>query len=251
MDKGANPTDEHGNPIAVADYDLWRALLIKRIGYYCAYCNMPLSHSLQVEHVVPKDPPAGYTPGDPLAWGNMLLACGPCNRAKWNTPIDFADYYFPEENNTLLAFEIAIDPANTDAALVRPVGQLTPEQLTRARRTIELLKLDVIDRRQKVVDIRWKKRRRAINAVEAVYQLYRQAQHSPDYAATEAARYVAECAEVTGFFGLWFAKFRGEPSVIRELINPAIIPGTDQACFDAANNYSLVPKNPHVAADPI
>ena len=70
---------------------------------------MPLNHSLQVEHVVPKNSPAGYIVGDALAWDNMLLACGPCNTAKSNKPVDFVTYYFPEEHNILLPFQIRED----------------------------------------------------------------------------------------------------------------------------------------------
>jgi hypothetical protein len=241
----------HGNPIAVADYDLWRAYLIDRIGYYCAYCNMPLSHSLQVEHVVPKDPPPDYIPGDPLAWDNMLLACGPCNRAKWNTPIDFADYYFPEENNTLLAFKIVEHPANNDAAIVAPADRLSHHQTVRAIRTIDLLALDNVDRRRDVVDIRWKKRRDAMLTVEAAFELYQQGLNTPNFNAVVAGRNVALVAKSVGFFGLWFSKFKNEPSVIDQLICQDIIPGTAQNCFDRNNNYDLLPRNPTNTIDPI
>lgn len=106
LNKGNLPLDEVGNRMDPANYKKWRKALISRIGYYCAYCNQPLSHSLQVEHVIPKTPQHGYAPRDALAYGNMLLACGPCNNAKDNNPVDTATYYFPEKHNTHLPFEI-------------------------------------------------------------------------------------------------------------------------------------------------
>jgi hypothetical protein len=251
LDKGCCPTDNQENPITVNDYEKWRLYLIDRIGYYCAYCNIPLSHSLQVEHVVPKDPPSGYVPGDPLAWDNMLLACGPCNRGKWNTPIDFANYYFPEQNNSSIPFKVIVSPQNPLAAIVVPREPLLPNQLLKAAETIKLTNLDNIDIREKIVDLRWKKRRDAMNIVDAAYNLYQAAITSAGTNLIRVARNVATMAISTGFFSIWYEKFIDEPEVMQALIDPNIIPGTAQNCFDATNGYKLIPRNPTDAIDNI
>ncbi len=249
LDKGPCPTDETGDPIFVHQYTLWRKRLIDRIGYYCVYCNMPLSHSLQVEHVVPKNPPAGYTSGNPLGWENMLLACGPCNNAKGNTPVDVNDYYFPENNNTLLPFQICIHPEHADAAVVQQAEGLESFQQTKAEDTIALLGLANIDRRENIVDIRWLKRREAFVVVESAFTLYQDAKAVGH--AHLASLSMAQWAKGIGFFGLWFEKFRNEPEVMQALLNPDILPGTAQDCFDAADGYKLQYRNRHRGIDPI
>ena len=250
LDKGSCPTDDSGSQIAVTDYTFWRKRLIDRIGCYCAYCNMPLSHNLQVEHVVPKHPPAGYAQGDPLKWDNMLLACGPCNNAKGNTPIDFDDYYFPENNNTLLPFQIRIHPEHADAAIVQKAEGLTLIQQGKAEKTIALLGLATIDRRNNIVDIRWKKRKEAIIAVNTAFELYQQLSEKIGNALI-AIPHLVQSAKHVGFFGLWFEKFKNEPEVIQAFLNPDMIPGTAQECFDATDGYKPQYRNRNRAIDPI
>lgn len=245
LDKGANPVDAAGNLITVNNYANWRNLLIDRIGYYCAYCNMPLSHSLQVEHVVPKNPPPGYTAGAPLAWDNMLLACGPCNNAKSNKPIDFVTYYFPEEHNTLIPFRIRPNATN-NAAFVVPANGLGPYQLAKAQETIELTDLNTMDQRKNIVDIRWKRRNDAIKAVSGVYDMYKVLETTPTFNAVKYGVSIAEIAKNTGFFSLWFEYFENEPDVIEQLILG--LPGTAAVCFDPANGFLPVHRN---VADPV
>ena len=185
-----------------------------------------------------------------LDWENMLLACGPCNNKKGNRPVSPAIQYLPEEHNTLLAFDIVAHSIHDDAAIVKPAPGLLNVQQKKAAATIKLLGLDKIDRRQKVVDIRWKKRRDAMIAVEANHKLFLQATHSPTYDSAAAAQCIAEIAKPTGFFLLWFKAFADQPSVMEKLIDNTIIPGTAQNCFDKANGYCLLLRNPGNLADP-
>lgn len=247
LDKGAVPVDALGNPIVVTEYTSWRSALIDRIGYYCAYCNMPLSHSLQVEHVVPKNP-LGINPGDPLAWDNMLLACGPCNNAKSDNPIDFTTYYFPEEHNTLFPFCIRPN-TNDDAAFVVPSDALNAAQQTKALDTIQLTGLATKDSRSNIVDIRWKKRRDAIKTVKAAFDVFQSLKSLPTFDAVQSAQYMLQFAIPTGFFSLWFEKFENEPEVIEAFING--LPGTAANCFDSTNDFQPVYRNPLNVADPI
>ncbi len=180
LDKGNIPTDVEGNILTPTDYKMWRKHLIDRIGYYCVYCNQPLSHSLQVEHVVPQNPPVGFTPGDPIAWSNMLLACGPCNNAKGNQPVDSTIYYLPDVHNTHLPFSI-IGHTNPEHAIVTARQGLSGQQQQKTQRTISLLGLDNIDDRPKIVDIRSIKRKAAILSVKSARLIYNMALQSPTY----------------------------------------------------------------------
>ena len=75
IDKGPVPLRDDGTPKVVNNYKDWRRDLLKRIGPYCCYCNIPLYDSPQVEHVIAQD----IDPAKANDWDNMLLACGPCN----------------------------------------------------------------------------------------------------------------------------------------------------------------------------
>ncbi|TKC07492.1 HNH endonuclease [Pedobacter frigoris] len=250
LDKGLCPT-ENNVEIVVTDYTHWRNHLIQRIGYYCAYCNIPLSHSLNVEHVVPKNPHDGDPVGDVLTWENMLLACGPCNNAKSNNPVDFSKLYFPEENNTLLAFDVSTHTDNPQASIIVPKLGLTHGQTEKADNTINLLGLTDVDNRPNIVDIRWKRRRGALIAAEASLDLFnRIKQVAPDDIET-AGKYIAINAAEIGFFIVWFKVFANEPIVIKHLTDTELIPGTAQSCFDAEQDYNLINRNPENEIDPI
>lgn len=249
IDKGETPK-RNGQDIVVKDYGDWRAHLIERIGYYCVYCNMPLSHSLNIEHVVAKAPREGQPAGDFLAWENMLLACGPCNSAKGNKPTDLDSLYLPEYNNTLLPFEAVDHPVNPNAAKVIPKDGLSKSQRQRAVNTIDLLWLDVIDNRAKVVDIRWRKRKGAMLAINAAYSLYSQIKASSPDLVPKASEYIARNAAEIGFFGIWFSVFEQEPAVIEKLLDSEIIPGTAKECFDP-ENYTFKYRNPENDKDKI
>jgi len=254
LDKGLCPIDpKTGNDKVVTDYRSWRMDLINRIGAYCAYCNMPINHTPQVEHVVPKNPRIGQPVGNWIAWDNMLLACVACNGsgAKGNKPYNPTDYYTPENHNTLLAFSIEIHPSEPDASIVVPCLGLNVVQRVKAENTIDLFKWQNIDRRDNVVDLRWKKRREAMNAVESNFDLFRQAKGSVTFDASKAAIAIAQMAKGFGFFNLWFNVFSGEPQVMEKLLDLNIIPGTAQLCFDRQNGFRSMHRNSNNLADPI
>jgi len=244
LDKGICPVDpKTGMEKVVAEYGNWRMDLIERIGAYCAYCNMPINHTINVEHFVPKSPMPGHPVGDRLAWENMLLACVACNApdTKGNNPYNPNDYYTPIHHNTFLIFLVEIHPSEPDAAIVVPHPNLNATQAVKAKRTIDLFNWQSIDRRPKIVDLRWKKRREAIEAVNAAVGLYNAAKINH---AMVAAEMVAIYAKSVGFFMLWFAAFAGEPTVMEKLLDNNIIPGTAQKCFDRNNGFCLIPRNP-------
>lgn len=63
-------------------YVLARRDLIKNIGQYCSYCEMPLGAALAVEHTLPKE----WFPRASIEWANFLLACPICNSIKSDKP---------------------------------------------------------------------------------------------------------------------------------------------------------------------
>ena len=76
--------------------------LENRIGLYCSYCEYPISHVPEVEHIISKS----RNPELITEWSNLLLCCKYCNTRKSNkTSMDnVCDYLFPDECNTAIAF---------------------------------------------------------------------------------------------------------------------------------------------------
>ncbi|MCR6638189.1 MAG: HNH endonuclease [Sporocytophaga sp.] len=156
--RGAVP-QINGVDKVVTDYKDWREDLLEVLGNYCSYCNMVLNDSPQVEHVKPKIPQPGQVPGALLKWDNMLLACGPCNRAKGNKPVNF--HYFPDQNNTHLIFEyiVILHPKRNKqyACIPVPANNQSVNYL-KTKNTIDLCKLNALTVNPRATDLRWKYR---------------------------------------------------------------------------------------------
>ena len=241
--RGPVPTDAAGNPKKVSDYKDWRSDLIDRIGNYCSYCNMVLNDSPQVEHVSPKNPQVGQIAGNMLDWDNMLLACGPCNRAKSNNPCPASTHLLPDFHNTHLAFEHLVfdvpQKPGQKACVVKPRTSLTPSQSLKALNTVDLCKLDTVLDNPRATDLRWKYRYETLLAA----QVWRQGWD--DFGKTVSAKFLPllnTAATAKGFFSIWFEAFHDVPVVLQSLI--AAFPNTEPSCFDAANGYTPVPRNP-------
>jgi hypothetical protein len=197
IDKGECPK-VGGVDKTVSDYKDWRRDLIDRIGYYCVYCNMPLSHQLHVEHVVAKSPLPGHPIGDLLAWVNMLLACEKCNNAKSNKASDETIHYLPEFHNPLLVFKSVFHANQAEAMIVDVKDGLNQHQQDKARKTIDDFELQNIDERGAIVDIRWMKRYKAWLDVIAARKLLEMAKSSPTFDAEIAGKCVATMATDVG-----------------------------------------------------
>lgn len=226
----------------VAKYSNWKLDLIERTGYYCAYCNMPLTHCLNVEHVVPKKPrfaPAGYVVGSLLDWDNMLLACFKCNNAKSDKPINYEDYHFPEEHNTFLIFDLDIDTARK-AAILKVKTKLNAQQVIKAENTLDLFKFENIeDTRSDIVDLRWQFRYKAYLVVKSAYDGYIRHKASNNFDKAADILSIKLVAETTGFFQIWFDFFINEPNVLQSLTQ---IKGTAINCFDRTT-FQPIPRN--------
>lgn len=218
IDKGSVPTDEHGDPKTFSDYRKWRLDLINRIGNYCAYCNMPLYHSLNVEHVVPKKPQKGQPKGDPLAWENLLLACGPCNFAKGNKPVH--DVFLPEKDNALLYLKTGFK--DSKHLLIYPAKNLSPNLLQKAENTIALFRWQDANSRNDIVDLRSLERSKARSIAELALRKYIQINEEDKPYAVEL---IAQLAAAKGFFIVWFEVFEEVTEVLKALVQA--VPGTD------------------------
>ena len=92
-------------------------------------------------------------------------------------------------------------------------------QNQRAEQTIRLFKLDNIDQRGKVVDLRWQKRYEASLAVKSAFELYQSAKLSN----SDAYKLIYDISKSIGFFDIWFDVFSNEPLVLGELVRQIAI----------------------------
>lgn len=240
IDKGPCPLDDEGNPKTVNDYKDWRQDLIDAVGNWCCYCNMTLTDSPQVEHVVPKNPRPGEVEGAELDWANLLLACGPCNRAKSNHPIYFNTHYIPDFHNTDLVFKnVVLDHAEKvgrKVCLPFPLESATVDQ-EKANETIKLFALQQIKHKDnRAIDLRWHYRYEAWSAAilwRNEWDAFGQGIEA------EFAALLTTAATGKGFFSVWMQIFHNIPFIRLALIKA--FRGTSTDCYDA--NGIAIPRN--------
>lgn len=218
-------------------YQEAKDLLCANFGQYCVYCEAPITYSrdLAVEHILPKDDNLGYSHLQ-YKWDNFLLACSTCNGAgnKWNNVAKPEDCHYPHLNNTFLSLKYD----RGGVVIVNP--DLKGKSELKARRLLNLVKLDKTPATSSPQDKRWEYRKRHWDIAEKYRARY------------EAGKLNLDCLvdyiKATGCWSIWFTVFEGHDEVRRRLIED--FPGTSAACFDAENHYSPIERNPGLE-DPV
>ena len=95
VNKGKSPYQK------INDYSEALPYLEKRLGGYCSYCEFPIKHVPEVEHIASK-----ANGGDRTDWNNLLLGCKYCNtrKGKKTSLEDVDEYIWPDRDNTALAY---------------------------------------------------------------------------------------------------------------------------------------------------
>ena len=215
VDKGAAPNEYVRYQDASVD-------LKSRLGDYCSYCERQIETHLAVEHVQPKVRRTALR----NSWANFLLGCVHCNSSKGKKRVALRDYFWPDRDNTLRAFEYV------DGGLVRPHADILAHDQPKARDTIALTGLDKFpgnpDREPTASDKRWERRRE-------VWQL---AKRYRSHLATQDTAVVRELvvdnAIARGMFSIWWTVFAGDVDMRRRLREAFV--GTHAASFDVNEN---------------
>ena len=215
VDKGAAP----------ADYACYQdaSIDIKGcLGDCCRYCERRIETHLAVEHVQPKV----WHPTLRNSWDNFLLSCVHCNSSKGKKLVNLGDYYWPDRDNTLRAFEYV------NGGLVRPHASLADIDRVKARDTIALIGLDKFpgnDSREPTdSDQRWRRRHEA-------WQLARKDRTRLAIQDTAVVReLIVDNAIAHGMFSIWWTVFADEVDMRRRLREAFI--GTHGASFDINEN---------------
>lgn len=223
------PVDKGVAPQSYSQYQDARKDLVKRIGDYCSYCERQIETNLAVEHIQPKS----LAPELRNEWSNFLLACSNCNSYKGRKNIELKKFFWPDSDNTFLAFDYLEDGRLS----FNP--SLTTEGQEIAQATIELFGLDRepghIDRSKRSTsnDLRWSRRREAWDVAQrALGRL-----QGED---TENIRQlIVEVASGRGLFSIWMKVFESDTDMRRRLIQS--FRGTAGNCFDHESKAVLRP----------
>lgn len=247
------PKKPDGSDKSVTNYQDWRQDLIDAYGPHCAYCNCKMPNSAEVEHEVAKSLPSV----DPLAWGNLVLACKPCNTAKTNHLFTETTHYIPTKHNTHIIFdyEVMSHPKliNHQACVPKPSSTFHPTspEFEKALKTIKDLELNRIEqnpsRTRKATDLRWKNRYEVLQETKSARILWNCLIN--DYQRSEFLPDLINRVFNTGFFSLWYNAFDDEPKALKAIIDA--FKGTAHSYFDPDNGYKPIHRNPTNASDPI
>jgi uncharacterized protein (TIGR02646 family) len=154
------PVDRGAAPGAYARYEDAGPDLQQRLGDYCSYCERQIETNLAVEHVKPKSRNQALR----TTWTNFLLGCVNCNSSKGDADVNLTDFFWPDSDNTLRAFEYE------RGGLVRRHGALAQDLSTKATATIVLVGLDKYPgnagREPTSSDKRWLRRQQAWEKAE-------------------------------------------------------------------------------------
>jgi uncharacterized protein (TIGR02646 family) len=218
INRGDKPTDSNGNPVDFKEYGDARDDLIKRIGDYCSYCEVPLIAPV-VEHIQPKSKEATLE----KTWSNFLLACTYCNSAKGNKIVDASNlnnYFWADTDNTFRAFIYEKDRAPQVGISLNATNQQI------SHNTLELIGLD----REPLHPLLTKKDRRWEKRIEAWGKAER-AKFNLSQQATDSMRdQIIDTATSTGFWSVWMTAFQDYTDMRLRLIEA--FQGTCTECFD-------------------
>ena len=147
VNKGESPYQK------IKDYSEALPYLEKRLGEYCSYCEFPIKHVPEVEHIVSKT-----NGGDRTDWKNLLLGCKYCNtrKGKATSPENMEEYIWPDCDNTALAYTYQNGIPEVNEKKLLEVDS-TGEFYQKAKKLFDLIELDhVPNEREK--DKRFSKR---------------------------------------------------------------------------------------------
>ena len=222
------PVDKGTAPRNYSQYQDAQRDLVERIGDYCSYCERQIETYLAVEHIQPKSRAFALR----NTWPNFLLACVNCNSCKGDKDVALDQFFWPDSDNTLLAFDYLED------GRLSQHPSLAAGDRAIAQATIELFGLDRepahrdARKRPTSSDIRWRRRQEAWQLAHNELNRLR----SQD---TENIReLIVKVATGRGLFSIWMKVFEDDSDMRNRLIRS--FKGTAEDCFDS--NGNAVPR---------
>lgn len=215
--KGPSPQDEYSHYRDALDD------LADRVGLFCSYCEQPIQHAPEVEHVQPKS----LEPELARSWDNFLLACTSCNRIKRKKPVDLAQVAMPDTENTFRGLVFR------EGGRIEQSPGLTDTQIELMTQVIRLVRLDRHPDAENKDDQPTDRDKRAHlrNGVWEVASRYLEYYIEQQERNPEIRNQIADdLAPAKGFFSVWMTVFRDHPDMLMRFIQA--FPGTDADSFD-------------------
>ena len=217
VDKGPRPQTEYSQYGDALDD------LTDQIGLFCSYCEQPIQHAPEIEHVQPKS----LEPHLERSWDNLLLGCMSCNRTKADKPVDLAQVAMPDTDITFRGLVFL------EGGRIKVSPHLTGEQAELMRQVVSLVKLDRHPDAE-VKDDRPTKRDKRAHLRSDVWNLanrYLGYVKEPNGCTLMGKLIAEDLAPSKGFFSVWMTVFCDHPDMLERFIQA--FPGTDTDCFDS------------------
>lgn len=219
------------------NYHNAKPALVSNLGSFCSYCEEAYhqERDLHVEHVQPK----GYKYNGvkiyahlETEWSNFLLSCATCNGAdnKDTKNVVLDECHLPHLNNT---YKSLVYKAG-GVVEVNPV--LTGNTYGHAKKLLDLVGLGKSPATSCPGDTRYKKRSKDWDLACKYRAKYKAGEISLDV--------IVDLVNNRGGWSIWFTVFSGCDDVRNALLD---FPGTAKQCFDAANHYEPLDRNPGLA----
>lgn len=223
-----------------ANYHHAKPALVANLGIFCSYCEEAYhqQRDLHVEHVQPK----GYKEQGikiyahlATEWSNFLLSCSTCNGNdnKDTKNVILAECHLPHINNTFKSF---VYKAGGVVEINPNLGGIS---YTHAQALYHLVRLDKSPKTSCPGDTRCNKRKIDWDMASRYRDKYDKGKTSVED--------IVNFVQNRGGWSIWFTVFKGCDAVRQALLE---FPGTAKNCFDPANNYEPINRNPGLP-DPV
>lgn len=206
--------------IKFAKYQDAERYLEERLGAYCSFCELPVKHVPEVEHIEAKSEGGALTD-----WSNLLLSCKYCNTRK-GTKVKKGDkerYLWPDEDDTFHPFTYSNGIAQINEEYLSGTDETYSK---RAKNLFFLIGLgNMPSLRDK--DRRFMARNEAFNHARMSMDGWIRMKESRD---KDSYLELMVClAQNTGFFSVWMEVFKNEEEVRQALVKA--FKGTRESIF--------------------
>ncbi|MDE0695947.1 MAG: HNH endonuclease [Boseongicola sp.] len=205
--------------------------LAGQIGLFCSYCEQPIQHVPEVEHVQPKS----LEPELERSWENLLLGCKSCNSTKSDKPVDLDRVAMPDRDNTFRGLVFL------EGGRIGLAPGLTGTQAELMRHVVGLVRLDRHPDAENKDDQPTDRDKRA-DLQRDVWDLahrYRRLVEQPEGDPLICNLIADDLAPAKGFFSVWMTVFRDHPEMLERFIQA--FPGTDACSFNDEGQAVLRP----------
>ena len=234
IDKGKSPYSN------ISCYSEAKPFLCRTIGEYCCYCEFPISHVPEIDHVVSKSKAGGLTD-----WNNLLLSCKYCNTRKGDAvdKKNVDDYMWPDEYNTGIAFSYK-EPR--PCINKKELEQMDPsgDAARKAEKIFNLVKLGEVpdgkqqDAREKYKRY-WKREETRVHAKDCL-TLLKDSIKDGRPISENVKKVIVDSAVADGFFSVWMSVFQDFPEILKEFISS--FTGTNSRFYDENGRVKMLLK---------